>query len=98
MPLRTAIKLYPKAIAWSLLISSTIIMEGYDVALLGNFCEYFGLDAEVVHALTGLTRQLRCLQSEVWGASSRWNLSSPCQVASRIVKRCAMWRDNRTLQ
>ncbi|OXH65263.1 MFS transporter, SP family, general alpha glucoside:H+ symporter [Cryptococcus neoformans] len=40
MPLRTAIKLYPKAIAWSLLISSTIIMEGYDVALLGNFYNF----------------------------------------------------------
>jgi SP family general alpha glucoside:H+ symporter-like MFS transporter len=48
MTLWTAVKLYPKAIAWSVLVSSTIIMEGYDLALLGNlyaspaFNEKFG--------------------------------------------------------
>lgn len=36
MSLFRAIKLYPKAIGWSVLVSSTIIMEGYDLALLGN--------------------------------------------------------------
>lgn len=29
--------LYPKAIAWSALLSATIIMEGYDTTLIGNF-------------------------------------------------------------
>lgn len=37
MTLWQGLKLYPKACAWSLLISSCIIMEGYDVSLLGNF-------------------------------------------------------------
>lgn len=36
MSLLKAIRLYPKAIGWSMLVSSTIIMEGYDLALLGN--------------------------------------------------------------
>jgi SP family general alpha glucoside:H+ symporter-like MFS transporter len=36
MSLLEAIRLYPKAIGWSVLVSSTIIMEGYDLALLGN--------------------------------------------------------------
>ncbi|KAK3318750.1 hypothetical protein B0H66DRAFT_248992 [Apodospora peruviana] len=36
MTLLKAIKLYPKAIGWSVLLSSTLIMEGYDLALLGN--------------------------------------------------------------
>lgn len=36
MTLLTAIKTYPKAIAWSVLLSSTLIMEGYDLALLGS--------------------------------------------------------------
>lgn len=36
MTLRTAIRLYPKAIGWSMLLSSTLIMEGYDLALLGS--------------------------------------------------------------
>ncbi|KAF2859447.1 sugar transporter [Piedraia hortae CBS 480.64] len=31
------VKLYPKAIGWSLLISTCIAMEGYDVCLINNF-------------------------------------------------------------
>ncbi|KAM5369995.1 hypothetical protein ACJZ2D_008678 [Fusarium nematophilum] len=36
MTLRSALKLYPKAALWSLAMSSTIIMEGYDTMLVGN--------------------------------------------------------------
>lgn len=36
MTLWQAIKTYPKAIGWSVLLSSTLIMEGYDLALFGN--------------------------------------------------------------
>lgn len=36
MTLGQAIKTYPKAIGWSMLLSATLIMEGYDLALLGN--------------------------------------------------------------
>ena len=36
MSLRQALKLYPKAIGWSVLLSTTLIMEGYDLALLGS--------------------------------------------------------------
>ena len=32
-----ALRLYPKAVAWSLLLSCAIIMEGYDVVLIGSF-------------------------------------------------------------
>jgi MFS transporter, SP family, general alpha glucoside:H+ symporter len=39
MTLREGVKLYPKAIAWSMLISTCIVMEGYDVCLINNFCE-----------------------------------------------------------
>ncbi|CCC09092.1 hypothetical protein SMACR_03079 [Sordaria macrospora] len=53
MTLLRAIKLYPKAIGWSVLLSSTLIMEGYDLALLGSlyaspvFNQKFGeFDAE----------------------------------------------------
>lgn len=43
MTLLEAIKTYPKAIAWSVLLSSTLIMEGYDLALLSNLysSQYF---------------------------------------------------------
>lgn len=37
MTLMQGVRLYPKAIFWSVLISSTIIMEGYDVCLINNF-------------------------------------------------------------
>ena len=41
MTLPQGIKLYPKAIAWSMLISTCIVMEGYDVCLINNFCRCF---------------------------------------------------------
>lgn len=37
MSLLQGVRLYPKAIAWSILISTCIAMEGYDVALVNNF-------------------------------------------------------------
>jgi hypothetical protein len=37
MSLSEGIRLYPKAIAWSILLSCTIIMEGYDTALITAF-------------------------------------------------------------
>ncbi|PGH07596.1 hypothetical protein AJ80_07985 [Polytolypa hystricis UAMH7299] len=32
-----ALKIYPKAVGWSILLSSAIIMEGFDVVLMGSF-------------------------------------------------------------
>lgn len=37
MTLLQGIKLYPKAVGWSLLISTCIVMEGYDISLVSNF-------------------------------------------------------------
>ncbi|KAK2749916.1 hypothetical protein FQN57_005333 [Myotisia sp. PD_48] len=37
MTLLQGIKLYPKAVAWSVLISTCIVMEGYDISLVSNF-------------------------------------------------------------
>ncbi|KAL2761028.1 hypothetical protein ACRALDRAFT_1059274 [Sodiomyces alcalophilus JCM 7366] len=37
MTLLQGIRLYPKAIAWSMLISTCIVMEGYDISLVSNF-------------------------------------------------------------
>lgn len=42
MTLWQGLRLYPHAVGWSLLISSAIIMEGYDVVLMGSF---FGFPA-----------------------------------------------------
>lgn len=40
MSIMQAFRLYPKAAAWSVLLSTSIVMEGYDTLLLANF---FGL-------------------------------------------------------
>ncbi|KAG9242028.1 general substrate transporter [Calycina marina] len=37
MSLMQGIRLYPKAVFWSMLISTCIVMEGYDICLLSNF-------------------------------------------------------------
>ncbi|KAF2266311.1 MFS alpha-glucoside transporter-like protein [Lojkania enalia] len=48
MTLMQGLRLYPKAVAWSILISATIIMEGFDIVLIANllavpaFKERFG--------------------------------------------------------
>ena len=38
MKLLTAFRLYPKAVLWSIVLSSALIMEGYDTAAVGS-CE-----------------------------------------------------------
>ncbi|PKX90575.1 MFS maltose permease MalP [Aspergillus novofumigatus IBT 16806] len=67
MTLWQALKIYPKAVGWSILLSCAIIMEGYDVVLIGSFFAYpqfnqkyghimsdgnYGLDAKWQAALT----------------------------------------------
>lgn len=37
MTLMQGVRLYPKAVFWSILISTCIAMEGYDVCLINNF-------------------------------------------------------------
>jgi len=36
LTVRECFKYYPQAIAWSLLVSTCVIMEGYDTILIGN--------------------------------------------------------------
>lgn len=42
MGLLEALRMYPKASAWRILISVAVIMEGFDVVLLNNFCRLVG--------------------------------------------------------
>lgn len=37
MSLLQGLRLYPKAVMWSVLISTCIVMEGYDISLVNNF-------------------------------------------------------------
>jgi MFS transporter, SP family, general alpha glucoside:H+ symporter len=42
MKLLTALRIYPKAMIWSIILSSCLIMEGYDTAVVGS-CTCFAL-------------------------------------------------------
>ncbi|XP_003869804.2 Sdo1 protein, partial [Candida orthopsilosis Co 90-125] len=42
MTLKEGIKTFPKAIAWSLILSTALIMEGYDTCLLASFYAFDG--------------------------------------------------------
>ena len=46
MSLLQGVRLYPKAIAWSILISTCIAMEGYQVALVNNFYGFAPFNAK----------------------------------------------------
>lgn len=37
LTLAGALRKYPKAVLWSILLSTSIIMEGYDIVLMGSF-------------------------------------------------------------
>jgi SP family general alpha glucoside:H+ symporter-like MFS transporter len=45
MTLMQGIKLYPKAVGWSVLISTCIVMEGFDIVLVNNFCEFAAINS-----------------------------------------------------
>jgi SP family general alpha glucoside:H+ symporter-like MFS transporter len=62
MSLLQGLKLYPKAIAWSILLSTAIVMEGYDVVLMGSF-----------YAMDSFNKQYGNLQPDgSYGLSASW--------------------------
>jgi hypothetical protein len=89
MTLLQGIRLYPKAIAWSVLISTCIAMEGYDLCLLGNFCEsriVFICDLE---ALMGshTTRRVPAVQAQVRKSYERRIIPSLRAMAGWTIER-----------
>lgn len=56
MTIRQAINAYPMAIFWSLIISTCVIMEGYDTNLLGNFYAYPSFQTKYGN-FVGVTKQ-----------------------------------------
>ncbi|GIK03852.1 hypothetical protein Aspvir_007927 [Aspergillus viridinutans] len=47
-----ALKIYPKAVGWSILLSCAIIMEGYDVVLIGSFFAYPQFNQKYGHIMS----------------------------------------------
>ncbi|KAH9885185.1 sugar transporter [Xylariomycetidae sp. FL2044] len=52
MTLMEGIRLYPKAIFWSFLISTVIVMEGYDISLVNNFYAFPQFNAKYGELVT----------------------------------------------
>lgn len=76
MSIFKAIRLYPKAVGWSVLLSTALIMEGYDTLLIGNF-----------FALPQFQRRFGALQPDgtyVLSASWRSGLSNGASVGEII--------------
>ena len=62
MTLWQALKMYPKAIGWSVLLSTAIVMEGYDVVLMGSF-----------YALPEFTKKFGVLNDDgTYGLTAAW--------------------------
>ncbi|CAI4295692.1 BGN_3a_G0006340.mRNA.1.CDS.1 [Saccharomyces cerevisiae] len=77
MPLATALNTYPKAAAWSLLVSTTLIMEGYDTAILGAF-----------YALPIFQRKFGSQNDKTgeWEISVSWQIGlTLCYMAGEVV-------------
>jgi len=58
MSLVQGVKLYPKAIGWSILISTCIAMEGFDVCLLPNFYNFPKFKEKYGHQLPNGTWEI----------------------------------------
>ena len=72
MTLWHAIKLYPKAVGWSVLLSTALIMEGYDLALLGS-----------LYASPEFNKKYGAL-----GSDGEWVIPAPWQSALSNGARC----------
>jgi MFS transporter, SP family, general alpha glucoside:H+ symporter len=58
MSLWQGIRLYPKAVGWSMLISTCIVMEGYDISLVNNFYAFSVFNRKYGEQLPDGTYQL----------------------------------------
>jgi len=70
MTLLQGIRLYPKAVFWSVVISSCIVMEGYDISLVGNLYGFPAFNRKYGELGSDGTYQIParvCFQPQFWG-------------------------------
>jgi SP family general alpha glucoside:H+ symporter-like MFS transporter len=65
MTLMQGIRLYPKAVLWSVLISTCIAMEGYDISLVNNFYAFPQFNHKYGQRLANGTYQVSAAVSHV---------------------------------
>ncbi|KAH8696595.1 general substrate transporter [Talaromyces proteolyticus] len=72
MTFRRAFRLYPKAILWSILLSSTIIMDGYDMSLLTSFFTFPTFQKSYGELLPATMSQDTSNQQQLYQISPAW--------------------------
>ena len=95
MTLLEGIRLYPKAIGWSMAISLCIAMEAFDLCLLNTFCRSNYHEA-TSSLLTSTIRRIATISTDIWQRAVRRDLPNPCQVASWAIKWNRMWSNHRS--
>lgn len=64
MSVQQALRLYPKAAAWSILFSSAVAMEGYDIVLIASFFAFPPFNQKFGHPVPG--------KEGKYGVSASW--------------------------
>ncbi|ABN66994.1 maltose permease [Scheffersomyces stipitis CBS 6054] len=54
MPLRECLKTFPKAVMWSIILSTALVMEGYDTNLLNSLFGFYAFNKKFGHFDEGL--------------------------------------------
>lgn len=75
MTLIQGIRLYPKAVFWSVLISTCIAMEGYDISLVNNFYAFPQFNRKYGEMLADGTYQVSAAVSSTNSGGSHSSIS-----------------------
>lgn len=91
MSFREAVKRYPSAVGWSLLLSTAIIMEGFDVVLINNFYALPQFNRKYGNAVANGNGSGSYVVSAAWQAG----LSNGAQVGEIIGLALNGWASER---
>lgn len=94
MTLMQGVRLYPKAVFWSMFISTCIIMEGYQLSLTNNFCKQLNVSQDEASSLSP-RRCLPPVQQEVRDAPARRIVLDLGGLAGGFIQRRQRRRDDR---
>lgn len=95
-----AVRLYPSGVGWSLLLSTAIVMEGYDMLLMASFCLFPRIT--LPPASSDMTccggRRLSDISTEIWSRLRRRELRHPRGLADRPYGRRSSWEHGRSVR
>ena len=84
----TAVKIYPKAMAWSIAITMSIVMDGYDASVMGS-CES---KSQWGHHHADCSQRIPCFPAELWSTCRQRDKADPSKLAERYLWGQQCWR------